>query len=177
MSRNFRLNSYLLVDHLRMTDETHDHASVEEEKDMQSLGDENDPWPGPQESSLQQTKERPKMLPEITPELIKEHEAQLRASAGSVARGHGVANGPDMESPTCCHFICPCHQEDEHGEPVAICGIPYYLFMIMAALVAAVTAGTVLAVVYYDPNAPDNPSQSPTMTPPPSIVFQSNQPT
>lgn len=152
---------------------------LEEEKDMQSSGDENDPTPRPLGSSplQQEERKRPAMLPEITPELIKEHEAQLRASTGGVHRGHGVSNGPDMEPTTCCHFICPCQQEDEQGEPDAICGIPYYLFMILAALAAAVTAGTVLAVVYYDPNAELIPSQSPTMTPTSSIGFPSDEPT
>ena len=161
-----------------MPDVINDRALVEEEKDVQSSGDDKDTAPDPQAGTTQpQRRQRPKMLPEITPELLQEHEAQLRASAGAAHGGHGVSNGTNIGSETCCHYICPCHHEDENGEPAAICGIPYYLFMILAALVAAVTAGTVLAVVYYDPKAPASPTLPPTMPPTSSIVFQSTEPT
>ena len=171
-----RIFKQLLVAHLRMTDGTNDRALVEEEKDFQSSGDEKDQSAAQSGSTQSQSRQRIKMLPEITPELIKEHEAQLRASGGGVPRGNGASNGLDLESPSCCHIFCPCHQEDENGEPAAICGIPYYLFMILAALAAAVAAGTVLAVVYYDPNSHQSPTQAPTMTPT-SLGLQSDQPT
>lgn len=93
---------------------------------------------------------RPSMLPEVTPELIREHEAQT-AAARNFSRGNSMASD-DMAKESYLHFLCNCQSEDEHAEPAAICGIPYYLFMALAALAAAVTAGTVLAVVYYDPS-------------------------
>jgi hypothetical protein len=126
---------------------------------------------------------RPSMLPEVTPELLREHEAQVRLTAtmnnkksmtrsgsgtGSSGDPNSSSSSDNQDDVTCLQFFCPCyhHHDDEHGEPEAICGIPYYLFMIMAALVAAVTAGTVLAVIYYDPSdgfqPPEYPSPAPT---------------
>ena len=55
---------------------------------------------------------------------------------------------------------CWCHgpDADHHlhrpppSEPKTICGIPYYLVMILSALLAAVTAGALLTVFYRDHN-------------------------
>ena len=90
---------------------------------------------------------RPNLLPEVTPELVRDHLKQQAAAAAK-------------SSP---------HEDDTEAD--AICGIPYYLFMILAALLAAVLAGTILAVVYYDPNEelmpPDRSTASPSFSPPP----------
>lgn len=121
-------------------------------------------------------KKRPSMLPEVTPELIREHEqAQMRKSMSRP----GSSFSPSSDSKDDKHGViqcllylfCPCHhdeeEEDAHGgESPTICGIPYYLFMILTALVAAVSTATILAVIYYDPSQgvqpPDHPSPAPT---------------
>jgi hypothetical protein len=56
-----------------------------------------------------------------------------------------------------------------YDEPKQIFGIPWSLFVMLMALLAAVTAGTVLAVLYHEPNSNEpNPDQATTL--PPSIV-------
>ena len=44
------------------------------------------------------------------------------------------------------------HHQPPPSEPKTICGIPYYLVMILSALLAAVTAGALLTVFYRDHN-------------------------
>lgn len=133
--------------------------------------------------------QRPSLLPVVTPEIIREHEFQKKAaqsvnssrrsrrsnSSRMPSSGSSSSNNDsqlDHEDGGCLHFVCPLCFTHKHGgegtahDPPAICGIPYYLFMTMAALVAAVTTGTVLAVIYYDPSdAVQPPAETPTMAP------------
>jgi hypothetical protein len=120
---------------------------------------------------------RPSMLPEVTPELIREHVAQqqLMAAKNGISQRNGSSRAPSDTSGdkgSYLAFICPCHNHDEdaHGEPAAICGVPYYLFMILTALVAAVAAGTILAVIYYDPHSGVQPPEYPSPAPTPIIM-------
>ncbi len=146
----------------------HDREAHAEEKEESSIADvESAPIRVTENGHKKKKdeKKRPSMLPAVTPELIREHEAQRKAASKAFPRGTTTSSDSEIEPVSCLRFLCPCHHEDENGEPAAVCGIPYYLFMIMAALAAAVTAGTVLAVVYYDPNAGLDPTFLPTPSP------------
>ncbi len=65
-------------------------------------------------------------------------------------------------------YVEELRRKTEHpdGEDTPeICGIPYYLMAILLALGVAVITGTVLAVIYYDPNGGVQPPEYPTQCP------------
>lgn len=125
--------------------------------------------------SRHQRIKQPSMLPALTPEIVEEHQAQKEAATTN-SSGRLNAQGASTDSNAAVATpgfgkagCCSCYQhDDQHMEPSTICGIPYYLFMILTALAAAVSAGTVLAVIYYDSSEgiqPPSPSPSAPLSP------------
>ena len=64
--------------------------------------------------------------------------------------------------------VDPSHQRPPPSEPKTICGIPYYLVMILSALLAAVTVGALLTVLYRDHNDDLTMMIDATLSPTPS---------
>jgi len=107
-------------------------------------------------------KKHPSMLPVITPELLHEHESQKKILNESFGRTNDRStrrrNSNNNNNSTNNNNGVVVERGEE-----TICGVPYYLFMILAALLAAVIAGTVFAVIYHNPNEgiqPPSPSPS-----------------
>ena len=150
-------------------------VDLEEEKESIVIEDSSKDNDGFSTPSRHQRIKQPSMLPALTPEIVEQHQAQKEAatmnSSGRLnAQGASTDSNAAVGTPGCGEAVCcSCYQhDDQHMEPSTICGIPYYLFMILSALAAAVTAGTVLAVIYYDSSEgiqPPSPSPSAPLSP------------
>jgi hypothetical protein len=110
----------------------------------------------PQDDRTNSSNDR--MLPVVTEELMSEHLKEQEAKKQKNHSPNGGRNNDHGNS----------NNGQEHGnlddeEPSECCGIPYYLFMTLVALGAAVLAGTVSAVIYYEPDSGVQPP-SPTET-------------
>lgn len=132
-------------------DEIVEVGAADDIDSQHSIGSKNnDYYPNKEESKKkhmaqdsQTGTKRPKrpnsLLPIVTPEMEAEYEAEKRLRYSS---------------------------SRTHEEPPQIFGIPYWLMMALFALFSAVTAGTVLAVLYYDGTPQTSaPTTAPSLAP------------
>ncbi len=84
------------------------------------------------------------ILPPITPEILEEYRKEV--ALREAAKENGWRN--------------------QHKSLLACCGVPSFLMLVLILLVIMVIVGTIVAVVFYDPN--DGvlpPSDAPSMAP------------
>lgn len=150
--------------------EKSDEREEKQEEKQEEGVDLEEQLPVTNEEETNQTVERKsnKRVPELLPAVTPEIEAEYRKEQEARSNGHPGKN---------------------REEPHHVCGIPYYLFMTLVALGVAVIVGTVLAVIYYDPNkfdvTPDTasptlsliPSMTPTASPTLSLAPTTMSPT